>query len=287
MTEANAKALQVSAHAQIGAIEAAFSSRGLALAAKNERAEQEAREAQTRASEPLSYRLSTLPEGYVNGRYRAGNEVMSSKGLLTYIQDTRAMRTKHADFAQTPPDDDLVRAGDADKPMALAVRTEAQATAKQKLKALPKKLRALPARAVEAVRLSKSDWFNTARADTRGNTHRFPLSAFAAILAVAVSLMLIVASSVMITAGERELNTVSLEMEQMNEEVLDLRADLGFHTDLLLIRSYAQEELGMVSEDFLKMEYLSSEEGDSIKVIEQEKESSVGISALLSAIGLK
>ena len=43
----------------------------------------------------------------------------------------------------------------------------------------------------------------------------------------------------------------------------------------------------MVEEKYVKMQYLSMGSGDSIEVFEEKKQESVGISAILSAIGLK
>lgn len=275
------RAVAVSATEQIRAIEAAFSARGLSRAVRLEAEAQENREAQTRADEPLGYRLND----HSVALYRHGKETMSSDDLLSYIKDTRAMRTHNADFSSVTPDDDAVHAGEGEKALYVAVRYEDTPTAREKLAELPARVMALPRRAVETVRTSHTTWFNTQKADTSAEVRRFPLSALAAIIVVAISLMLIVASAVMITAGEREVDALTLEVEAMTADINELDSDINVNTNLLRIRGFAVSELGMVSEDYLKMEYLSVEKGDSIEVYEEERESNVSLSALLSAIG--
>ena len=276
-------AVEVSTSEQINAIAASFSTRGLSRAAHAECEAQENREAQTRADEPRCYRLTDGSAAY----YRHGKETMSSDDLLSYIIDTRAMRTRGVDFSNQSPDDDAVMAGEGEKALQPAVRYEEEPRLKEKLMAIPERALTLPRRAVETVRSSHRTWFNFEKADSTAESRRFPLSALAAIITVAVSLMLIVASSVMITAGEREVDALTLEMEEVSGEVNELDSDINVNTNLLRIRGFAVSELGMVSEDYLKMEYLSVEKGDSIEVYEEETESKVSFSALLSAIGIR
>jgi hypothetical protein len=113
------------------------------------------------------------------------------------------------------------------------------------------------------------------------------LSAFAAILAVAMSLMLVVASSVMIYHGESRLNTLKIEASDLSDEIFEMKNDLGAKTDLLAIRDVAVNEFGMVSEAYVRQEYLASDAEDSIVVYEDEGEQMIGLGALLNALGIK
>ena len=282
-TEEGQTAVQVSVREQIRAIEESFSARGLSRAVQNESEAQELREAQTRAEEPRCYRLND----YSVTCYRHGKETMDSDGLLSYIIDTRAMRTQNADFSEACPDDDAVYRGEVEKPLSVAVRSENSPTRREKLAELPAMALALPARAVQTVRTSHKRWFNLERADTSAEARRFPLSALAAIITVAVCLTLIVAGAVMITAGEREVESLTLEVEALSSDINELDSDINVNTNLLRIRGFAVSELGMVSEEYLKMEYLSVEKGDTVEVLEEEEENKVGLSTLLSAIGIK
>ncbi len=279
--------LSVSVGEQIRALEMRYASRGLVKAVQNDADEQQKREEATRELEPLSYRLSTLSARGLDKRYRGESGEMRVEELLTYIHDTRALRTREADFSAVTPNDESVHANEAQKPCTAVVRGDAQISMKERMTQLPFRVLSLPAKAVEAIRISRNSWFNASPADTSRNTHRFPLSAFGAILAVAMSLMLIVASSVLINQGESRVNSLKMELSDMGGEVSELKSDLEVKNDLLKLRDVAVNEYGMVSEEFVRMDYLSVSDEDFIEVFEEEGDQNVGLGALLSAIGLK
>ena len=139
----------------------------------------------------------------------------------------------------------------------------------------------------EWVRNGVPHWFDTRTPDTSTDTRRFPLSAFAAIAAIAMSLMLIVASSVLLNRAEDNVNRMKLQVSKTSEEVMEMRSELEASMDLLEIRRIAMEEYGMVEEEYLKMDYISMQTEDSVETFEDERSSGVGLSALLSAIGIK
>ena len=114
-----------------------------------------------------------------------------------------------------------------------------------------------------------------------------PLSAFAAILAIAMSLMLIVASSVLLTRAEDNVSRMKLQVSETSDEVAQMRSDIEASIDLLEIRRIAMEEYGMVEEEYLKMDYISMKTEDSVEAFEDERPTGVGLSAILSAIGIK
>lgn len=277
----------VRASAQANAITARFSDRGLTKAVRSDLQAQIAREERTKNEAPDAYRLSSMSEGYVRGVVCKGKETMSSDDLLFYINETRAKRTQSADFSISTPSDEQVLVGEGEKELCASVRSERSVAPLERVASLPKTIKELPKQTVERIRLGAPGWFNTQRADTKKNTKRFPVSAFAAILALAMSLMLIVASSVLVNQGENQVNELTLQASQMAGEVLDLKSKWSVQNDLLQIRDVAVNEFGMVSEEYLQMDYLSIGGEDSIEVFEEEKQDSVGLAALLSAIGLR
>ena len=277
------RALQVSARAQTDAIEASFAARGLSVAVQKEAQEQCEREAQTRAEEVLCYRLTPTNAGY----YRHGKDTMDASGLLTYIKDTRAMRVRGSDFLSVRPTDDSVLSGEGEKELRISVKGVYTPSLKERTKELPVLARSVSVKLVQGILENRSGWFHFGKADTSNETRRFPLSALAAVVAVAISMMLIVASSVMITQSESALDALSAEFSEVMDEVDELRSDINAETNLLQIRDYAVDELGMVKEDFVQMDYVTLSDGPSIEVVEEEKEINVGLSALLSAIGFK
>ena len=279
--------LVVSAAQEVQTITEQFAARGVAKAVAAQSAQQIEKEKETRKLAPTAYRLSSMSDTAVSGRYRHGKETMSGRDLIQYFSETRAIRTRGEDFSAVPAEDESVFAGEAEKASRAVVKYEEEATLKEKIAALPAQIKQLPSKTIQFVRTSAPAWFDFSPVDTTQGTRRFPLSAFAAIVAVAVSLMLIVASSVMIHHGEKRISQLTVELSELAVEVSDLQSELDVKNDLLAIRSIATEEFGMVEEQYVKMQYLSMGSGDSIEVFEEKKQETVGISAILSAIGLK
>ncbi|MBR3894929.1 MAG: hypothetical protein IKJ35_07265 [Clostridia bacterium] len=242
---------------------------------------QRRREEKTRALDPEAYRLSTCNEAAMNGRYRRGKESMSAGDLVRYFYEIRNDKIRHADFSGNDGMD-VCPAAVAESEAGAVV--EAEQSAPSLLRA---RVRALPARVCKQIRESAPTWFDAARPDSSKESRRFPFSAFAAILAVAASLMLIVASSILLTRAEDNVNKLRLQIQSTSDEVAELKSDFEVKNDWLEIRRIAMEEYGMVEEDYVKMEYISMPSEDSVEVFEEEREKQVGLSAILSAIGIK
>ena len=278
--------LEVSAAQEVETIAGQFASRGVAKAVAEQTTEQIEKEFQTRKIAPTAYRLSAMSDTAVSGCYRHGKENMSGADLIQYFNETRAIRTEEEDFSSVPAKDESVFLGEAEKPCHAVVKHEEVTTLSDKIAALPEKIKHLPAKTIDFIRTSAPAWFDFSPVDTTQSTRRFPISAFAAIVAVAVSLMLIVASSVMIQHGEKRVSELTVQVSELAGEVTDLQSELNVKNDLFVIREVATEEFGMVEEKYVKMQYLSMGSGDSIEVFEEEKQEKVGLAAILSAIGL-
>ena len=279
--------LVVSSTQKVETIAQQFAARGVAKAVADQTTEQIQKESETKKMAPEAYRLSSMSDAAVSGCYRHGKENMSGSDLIQYFNETRAIRTGNEDFSVLPAEDECVLAGEAEKPCRAVIKHEEQRSLKEKITALPAQIRRLPAKTVQFIRTSAPAWFDSSPVDTTQSPRRFPVSAFAAIVAIAVSLMLIVASSVMIHHGEKRVSQLTVELSELASDVSDLQSELNVKNDLLVIRDVATEEFGMIEEKYVKMQYLSMGSSDSIEVFEEKKQESVGISALLSAIGLK
>ena len=243
--------------------------------------EQIKREEETRCMAPEAYRLSSMPDAAVAGIYRRGKDHMSSADLLRYAREARKAHLAQAELDQNMGIDECPEATEQETAVVAVEednknKTGLLPTVIQQVKHLP-----------EWVREGVPHWFNTEPPDTSADTRRFPLSAFAAILAIAMSLMLIVASSVLLNRAEDNVNRIKLQVSETSEEVMEMRSELEASMDLLEIRRIAMEEYGMVEEEYLKMDYISMQTEDSVETFEDERSSGVGLSALLSAIGIK
>lgn len=278
--------LDVSVAQEVETIAGQFAARGVAKAVAEQTNEQIEKEFQTRKIAPAAYRLSAMSDAAVSGCYRHGKENMSGADLIQYFNETRAIRTEEEDFSVVPAKDESVFVGEAEKPCYAVVQHEKATALSDKIAALPEKIKHLPVKTIDFIRTSAPAWFDRSPVDTTQSTRRFPISAFAAIIAVAVSLMLIVASSVMIQHGEKRVSALTVQISELAGEVSDLQSELNVKNDLFVIREVATEEFGMIDEKYVKMQYLSMGSGDSIEVFEEEKQEKVGLAAILSAIGL-
>ncbi len=266
---------EVSVQPFLCALSERYATRGVAKAVKLDAEAQQEREEKNRELAPDAYRLSALSDEAVKARYCHGDgEDMTASDLVSYFDETRAMRLKDVDFSEESEEELTEEAEET----ALAVQDPAKRPASQKLKGLP-------AGMLAGLKQSMPKWFDTRAADRSENRKTFPLSAFAAVAAVAASLMLIVASSVMVTQAEARVSNLQDQIDSVSLEVADLDADFNVQHDLLQIRKIAIEEYGMVSEEYVRMDYVSLAGEDRVETFQEDTEESVGLTALLSAIG--
>lgn len=257
----------------LNALSERYASRGIVKAVEQDVAAQCEREEQIRELAPEAYRLSLLSEEAVKVRYCHGeNEGMTANDLLSYFDETRAMRLQDADFAEMSLSDET----ETDEE-----NTEEQTALTEVKEFLPTKVSGI----VAHIKQKFPKWFDSRVADTSAEKKTFPLSAFAAVAAVAASLMLIVASSVMVTLAESRVSSLEAQIDTVSVEIADLDADLNVQHDLMQIREIAVREYGMVSEEYVRMDHVSLQREESVENYREEKEETVRLGALLSAIG--
>lgn len=251
-----------------------YASRGIVKAVQKDAEEQCEKERQSRSLAPLAYRLSELPESAVRERYCHGEgDSMTASDLLQYFEETRTMRLQDADFSKEE-DPDLSAKVEVLPLERSCSEPELSSTSKKRVR---DQICDFFARAPK--------WFDTRAVDLSAERRTFPLSALAAIVAVAASLMLIVAGSVMVTQAESNLASVEKKIEQVSSEIAEINADLNIQHDLLQIREIAIREYGMVSEEYVRMDYISLKSEDKVETFEEETETDLTLGALLSAIG--
>jgi hypothetical protein len=275
VTPKSGTGLQISAETQLCAFSRQYSDRGLRKSVLQDAQKQKEQEENTRSLAPDAYRMSSLSDAAIGSCYRRGKSSMAVSDLMVYFHETRQRRIRNADFSEDNGKDTLS--------VAETTEERALAVAESKKTHLSDRIRA----GRNALKESVPTWFDSSEPDATGTKRRFPLSAFAAIAAVAVSLMLIVASSVLVTRAEKRTS-------QLNEEIMaayttsgDLQAKLETRDNLLLIRQIATEEYGMVDEEYVRTQYITLADKDSIEAYETEKGQGTSLSALLSAIGIR
>ena len=262
----------------VGTVTSRFASRGLAETARLEAEAQEKREDETRGQAPIAYRMSGSAEGAE--AYRSG-DVMTEEGLLRYAGENRAMRVEGKDFSADTAGIYELSEAHALEP---AVR---KPTALETVRQTGESLKKLPAQTVETVKRRYPLWFDPRKGTTENEKRRFPLSAFAAVAAVAISMMLIVAGSLMVIGAETQISRLNKQITNLHEEIADLKSDLESTVDLVEIRRIATEEYGMVSEEYLKMDYIELDRDEIAEVKGEKRKDGIGLAGLLSAIGMK
>jgi len=274
MTQENALP-DISAQPLLCALSDRYASRGIVKAVQKDAAEQREKEEKNRELAPEAYRLSLLTDEVVKARYCHGEDAdMTASDLVSYFDETRAIRLQNTDFAESVQEEES-------EPEVCSEETSVS----ERTNALPQKAEkgavGLWNRFVKKV----PRWIDTGSVDTSKEKKTFPLSAFATVAAIAASLMLIVASSVMVTLAESRVDALQGEIDTVVAEVADLNADLNVQHDLLQIREIAMREYGMVSEEYVRMDYVSLAKEDRVERFRDEEQESLGLSALLSAIG--
>lgn len=261
-------------------VTSSFVGRGLAGTARRDAEMQEAKESETIEQAPLAYRLSGMDEAAVRV-YRAEDGTMTEEGLLRYAGESRAMRVEGKDFSA-----DTAGVYESAEAHALEPAVK-KPTALETVRKAGENLKNLPSQTVKTVKKRYLLWFDPRKGSTEKEKRRFPLSAFAAVAAVAISMMLIVAGSLMVIGAETQISRLNSQITDLHEEIADLRSDLESTVDLLEIRRIATEEYGMVSEEYLKMEYIAMDREEIAEVKEKKSGSGIGLAGLLSAIGWK
>lgn len=110
---------------------------------------------------------------------------------------------------------------------------------------------------------------------------------FLGMAGVAVSLMLIVTGSVMLSDATREVKQLQNELHELQGEENVLRMELDMKNDVNLLRERAVSELGMISKEYVEANYLEMSGVDSIKNYDNTSDDEgVGFSTILSAFGI-
>ena len=237
---------------------------------------QEVREAYTRMQAPDAYSLS---QGECTDR-----PTLTLDELIAHVSAVRKKRLEGVDLSEVilpglPEKEEAQELALEKKEERLPVKRKEQTEEKTGIVAFAKR---------EAKRFFSGSyrWFDGTK-PTENSGKRFPVSAFAAIGVLALCLTLIVGGSILVNHGETVNNKLKKELSQINLQIEELQSDLHLTNDVLLIRELAQNECGMIGEEYVRTETLSIGDGESVETYPDGKPTGVGLSTLLSAIGIK
>lgn len=120
----------------------------------------------------------------------------------------------------------------------------------------------------------------------KGKPTKAPIALIASIAIVTLSFMLMVSGSIMSTSVTVELGELDRQIDDLSNTEKKLREEFDMKNDMLYIRDTAVNELGMVSSDYITVNYNNMNLEDSVEFYGSEENSRSGSSSgLLSAVG--
>lgn len=105
----------------------------------------------------------------------------------------------------------------------------------------------------------------------QGSKIKAPVTLIFAIIVITLSLMMIVASAVLLGSAKNEQNELEEKIALLDVEISELRTDLDRKNAAADIETFAKEELGMISQEHVNFKYINSNKNDELIVEETEK----------------
>ncbi|MBR6603511.1 MAG: hypothetical protein IKK94_05805 [Clostridia bacterium] len=252
-----------------------FAGRGLARQAQTS-ADSYGREAMYGARGANSAPL-TLSEFENNYRMRHFYSGTGHSAVRSAVQHNNAASQSRA---QSSPRHTEVKKERSVAPSMAARQTSRNAVVKN-TKPAPAPVKTRERRAVKnQIRNEKTeDWWNSVVVSFR----RIPAAMVFMVMLCAVSLMLVVSSSVLVSDASGDYADAQNDVSLMAKEESELLIALEVKNDLRTIENIAVNKLGMVKKDLVSRQYISLGDEDIIESYEEE-DRNVGLSTLLSAI---
>lgn len=115
----------------------------------------------------------------------------------------------------------------------------------------------------------------------KGGKTKLPVTLILAIIVITVSLLLIVASAVLLGSAKSEQNELEEKISALDMEISELRTDLDRKNADADIEIFAKEELGMIKQEHVNFKYINSDKTDGVEKQQSEK---VSFSSLINWI---
>ena len=281
-----------------------YRDRGIAGRVHRDVAEQEKREALHRAEAPGTY-VMTDTLGHINGEdtrdaYRSGvsdgKPYMTADDFRRYYHHLRGYRNpQYRTAPHTPESRAAVRAMVEAREAARGVNLPKKAgwlTNLDKLPALVRKVLNKPrvAKVAQKLNVWAAETFPrevvvAESKDSKKVLRPMPVGLVATLVTVAVSMAMVISSTVLVSQSTRELSQMKQELASKDAIVSEISDQLDLKNDALTIQAKASDDLGMVGEKYLDRTYIQNTPEDYVEVFDDEAEGG-GLSALLSAFGL-
>lgn len=280
-----------------------YHDRGIAGRVHRDVAEQEKREALHRAEAPGTY-VMTDTLGHINGEdakntYRSGvsdgKAYMTADDFRRYYHHLRGYRNPQYRTAEhTPESRAAVRAMVEAREAARGVNLPKKAGWLTNLDKLPALVRrALSNQKIAKVAHKLNVWAEDTfpreivvkeSAEQKKLRRPLPVGLVATLVTVAVSMAMVISSTVLVSQSTRELSQIKEEIAAKDAIVSEITDQLDLKNGVSTVRDRATGDLGMVPEEYLDNTYIPNASEDYVEVFDEEGEGG-GLSALLSAFG--
>ena len=106
-----------------------------------------------------------------------------------------------------------------------------------------------------------------------GTKTKLPTKVILAIAVITISLLMMVASAVLVSTALYEQNELKDGIEDLEFQISELETDLNKKNEKIDIEYFAKEELGMINQEHVNAEYINSNKTDGVVKHETDKAS--------------
>ncbi len=218
-----------------------------------------------------------------------GRACMSSDDFANYYRDLRDYKMPRF-YSRAESEYDAVNAEasaagvqESGKPPKKADRLAVAKHIGAKIKGIPSHLNR------EELGQFAENWFELSKSQEvrQGAEKKAPVKVLSAILAVTLSLLLFVCSSVMVSRASAEVSALEDKIEYLDVEIKDLEGKLSKKNNMLEIQRIAVEEYGMISADYATSRYVDIKEDEMIESAGNSSEKTSWLTEILRAIGFE
>lgn len=268
-----------------------YKNRGVTSRIKHDATLQEEKHSACVLNLPFVYRNEKMHVSPYDSRFRTGKykgaTYMTSDDFANYYRELRDYRTprntsrtdeEYAEIERRAEEKQkLIDAGTRSKKAKWLALTH---VLKARLTAIRSHLNR-----EEYKRLS-SEWFPADLEEDRreGKVKKMPRGVIPSFCVVAVSLLMIVASTVMVSRAEMEISSLENQISDYKQEKKELDVDIELKSDMIRIKEWAMQN-GMVSGEYINSKFVDIEDEEKIESFEEEKNDSA-IKKFLAAIGI-
>ena len=214
-----------------------------------------------------------------------GVPVTTSDDFARYYKDLRSPQTPDASQRDEAEYEDE---RNAKKGVRLQSKKEMRLAIRRLIGEKIREIGLFPLRPLKLIEATNKG-FDEDKPEDRGyaKAQKLPRGVLPVVLLLALSLLLIVSSSVMVSRSESDVSALESKLEELRELEAKLEVDLEVKNNMVDIKEIAEGEYGMVSAEYVASRYVYIEREDKIELGGDEPRVQSAFITLLEALGLK